>query len=99
MSKAYDRAELVEGLSTLMRIAKSEGEVKRAKESRMDHSIIHLLFEDDCILFGEASDRGVYAMNGILKECEVCLGQCINYDKLLLYFSSNSPGQARNLVS
>ncbi|MBA0704892.1 hypothetical protein Golax_017119, partial [Gossypium laxum] len=49
-----------------------EGEIRRLWEgSRGDVPDRLVAFsEDDCIFFGEASDRGSYAMNGILKECE-----------------------------
>lgn len=47
-----------EGLSSLMRLALKEGLLRGAKVSRRGLEISHLLFTDDCILFGEASDRG-----------------------------------------
>ncbi|KAA3465149.1 reverse transcriptase [Gossypium australe] len=46
-----------EGLSSLMRTAKRQGLIKGAKASRQGPSISHLLFADDCILFGEASHK------------------------------------------
>ncbi|KAA3461662.1 reverse transcriptase [Gossypium australe] len=49
-------------------------------------SISHLLFADDCILFGEATTRGVIALKNILKEYEDCSGQCINFDKSIVFF-------------
>ncbi|KAA3456039.1 reverse transcriptase [Gossypium australe] len=40
-----------EGLSSLMRLAMSEGSLKGVKASRSGPKISHLLFVDDCILF------------------------------------------------
>ncbi|MBA0605736.1 hypothetical protein Godav_018277 [Gossypium davidsonii] len=77
MSKAYDRAEWSRIRYALMEKRERDlsrqdtlDKVKGENDNRMNPSIIHLLFADDCIFFCEASDRGSYAMNGILKECE-----------------------------
>ncbi|KAA3460177.1 reverse transcriptase [Gossypium australe] len=45
-----------EGLSSLMRKAVQEGHLKGVKASRRGPQISHLLFADDCILFGEANE-------------------------------------------
>lgn len=68
-----------EGLSTLMRLASEEGNLRGVRVSRRGPQISHLLFADDCILFGEAIDKGTETFENILKEYEVCLGQCVNY--------------------
>lgn len=46
-----------EGLSILMNKALNEGLLKGAKASRSGPPITHLLFADDCLLFGEATER------------------------------------------
>ncbi|KAA3472859.1 reverse transcriptase [Gossypium australe] len=48
-----------ERLSSLMRLAMNEGSLKGVKASRSEPKISHLLFTDDCILFSEASRRGL----------------------------------------
>ncbi|KAA3464886.1 reverse transcriptase [Gossypium australe] len=63
-----------EGLSALMRMACQEGKITGAKVCRGSPSITHLMFADDCILFGEVSNRGVDALRNILQEYEVCSG-------------------------
>ncbi|KAH1122841.1 hypothetical protein J1N35_006001 [Gossypium stocksii] len=57
-----------EGLSSLMRLALKKSLLKGAKASRRSLKFSHLLFATDCILFGEASDRGAIVIKGILKE-------------------------------
>ncbi|XP_016704247.1 uncharacterized protein [Gossypium hirsutum] len=88
-----------EGLSTLMRLAMKEGLLKGAKASRKGPEISQLLFADDCILFGEATDSGVRMLKGILKEFEECSGQCVNFDKSTVFFSTNTLVEKRGEVS
>ncbi|KAA3485160.1 reverse transcriptase [Gossypium australe] len=64
-----------------MRLALKEGLLKGAKASRKRPAIAHLLFADDCILFGEASKKEASLLKGILKEYEICSGQCVNFNK------------------
>lgn len=47
--------------------------------------ISYLMFADNCIMFGEVAEREVTVMKNILKECEACLEQCINFEKSLLF--------------
>ncbi|KAA3483656.1 reverse transcriptase [Gossypium australe] len=70
-----------EGLSSLMRTAKRRGLLKGAKASRQGPAISHLLFADDCILFGEAYNKGANILKDILQDFEICSGQCVNFSK------------------
>lgn len=47
-----------EGLSALMKMGMRDGSVQWAKVSFRGLQISHLLFADNCILFGEISGRG-----------------------------------------
>ncbi|KAA3472229.1 reverse transcriptase [Gossypium australe] len=47
-----------EGLSSLMRTTKRKGLVRGTRASRQGPEISHLLFADDCVLFGEATSTG-----------------------------------------
>lgn len=87
-----------ECLSTLMRLAKEE-RLRGIKICRRELEISHLMFAVDCIPFGEVSNRGAVVPKNILKEYEDCLGQCINFEKSLLFFSSNSSDYAKELVN
>ncbi|KAA3454905.1 reverse transcriptase [Gossypium australe] len=88
-----------EGLSSLMRTAKGNGEVKGAKASRRGPEISHLLFADDCMLFGETTDQGARNMKNILQEYQDCSGQCVNYNKSTIFYSSNTSEEAKLAVS
>ena len=51
--------------------------------------ISHLLFADDCIIFSEASQRGADCFQKILDVYSRGLGQLVNWDKSIVFFSSN----------
>ncbi|KAA3455882.1 reverse transcriptase [Gossypium australe] len=87
-----------EGLSALMRLAGQERRISGAKVCRGAPIVTHLMFADDCILFGEASTRGVNAFKDILSEYEACSGQCVNFEKSTVFCSPNVTDQDKNLV-
>lgn len=87
-----------EGLSSLMRLAMKEGLLKDAKTWRKGPKISHLLFANDCILFGEASGRGAMVLKGNLKEYEKCSDQCVNFNKSTIFFSSNNSEEKKKEV-
>ncbi|KAA3456600.1 reverse transcriptase [Gossypium australe] len=111
-SKAYDRVEWGfieelrgqdkwkegEGLSSLTRTAKRQGLIKGAKASRQGPTILHLLFADDCILFGEASHKGAKLLKDILQDYEICSGQCVNFSKSTVFFSPNTIEEDKAVV-
>ncbi|KAA3484776.1 reverse transcriptase [Gossypium australe] len=88
-----------EGLSSLMRIAKRRGLFKGTKASRQGPAISHLLFADDCILFGEASTVGAKILKDILQDYEICSGQCVNFSKSTVFFSPNTSEENKEAVS
>ncbi|KAA3468114.1 reverse transcriptase [Gossypium australe] len=75
-----------EGLSSLMRKATEEGHLKGVKVSRRGPQISHLLFADDCILFGEANERGAVFFSSNTREEEKNL-----VTRILGVRSSNDP--------
>ncbi|KAA3457419.1 reverse transcriptase [Gossypium australe] len=88
-----------EGLSALMRSAKTSGLIKGAKASRRGPAISHILFADDCILFGEATESGANILKEILKEYANCSGQCVNFDKTTVFYSTNTSAESKEVVS
>ncbi|KAK8604381.1 hypothetical protein V6N13_099325 [Hibiscus sabdariffa] len=78
-----------EGLSSLFRSRVRTGHLKGAQVSRGAPSITHLLFADDCLIFGEASTQGATIISNILSHYSSCSGQLINFDKSGVFFSSN----------
>ncbi|KAA3486186.1 reverse transcriptase [Gossypium australe] len=88
-----------EGLSSLMRQSIQEGHLKGVKASRRGPQISHLLFADDCILFGEANERGAGLIKKILYEYGNCSGQQVNFEKSTVLFSSNTREEEKRLVT
>ncbi|KAA3465639.1 reverse transcriptase [Gossypium australe] len=88
-----------EGLSSLMRMARRNGLIKGIKASRQGPAVSHLLFADDCIIFGEASHIGAKIMKGVLQDYETCSGQCVNFSKSTIIFSLNSTEEVKAEVS
>ncbi|KAA3482702.1 reverse transcriptase [Gossypium australe] len=96
MSKAYDRVEWTflksEELLALMRL------ITGAKASRKGPEISHLLFADDCLMFGEATEKGARVLKDILKVYESCSGQCVNFGKSLISYSTNMNEESKGAV-
>ncbi|KAA3479382.1 reverse transcriptase [Gossypium australe] len=88
-----------EGLSSLLRSAKKQGLLRGAKASRRGPEISHLLFADDCIMFGEASEKGARILKDILKEYESCSGQYVNFNKSTIFYNSNTRNEKREEAS
>lgn len=65
-----------EGLSTLMNMAVQKVSTAGVKASRRGPVVSHLFFADDCVLFTEASDKGVLAIKNILKEYGLLASMC-----------------------
>ncbi|KAK8710499.1 hypothetical protein V6N13_145819 [Hibiscus sabdariffa] len=76
-------------LSSLLRIASTSAHTLGARVNRGAPNITHLLFADDCLIFGEATSTGANSIKGILDCYSAATGQIINFDKLGLFFSSN----------
>jgi hypothetical protein len=57
--------------------------------------INHLLFADDNLIFMSASSQSGDRLNEILRIYGECLGQSVNRERSSIYFSPNTPEQAR----
>ncbi|KAA3481601.1 reverse transcriptase [Gossypium australe] len=79
-----------EGLSALIRQAVGAGTFRGVKASRRGPTISHLLFADDSLLFEEATKERASSLKEILKHYEQSSGQCVNFNKSTIFFSSNT---------
>ncbi|GMI74475.1 hypothetical protein HRI_001116800 [Hibiscus trionum] len=84
-----------EGLSALIKAARLRNEFKGVKVGRSGVTLTHLFFADDSILFGDTSPTGILALKNLLYVYEKASGQKINFEKSLIYFSSNVPPSTR----
>lgn len=61
--------------------------------------ITHLLFVDDSILFGEATNQGGQIVQDILQSHERASSQKVNLDKSLIYFNNNVTEEVRHRLT
>ncbi|GMI83381.1 hypothetical protein HRI_002007400 [Hibiscus trionum] len=78
-----------EGLSSLLRLSSQNDSMLGIKIARGAPTISHLLFADDCLIFGDASATGATIIKQILLDYAAASGQLVNYDKSGVFFSSN----------
>ncbi|KAA3455898.1 reverse transcriptase [Gossypium australe] len=88
-----------EGLSALIRQAVEVGNIRGVKASRRGPEISHLLFADDCLLFGEATKERAYFLKEILQQYKRCSGQCVNFNKSTIFYSSNTLAEIKRETS
>lgn len=89
----------VEKLGTLIREAVEARQWKPVATSREGPKVSHLMFADDLILFGEASEQQISVVQSTLEKYCRMSGQKVNMRKSRIYFSNNVSGQhARSLA-
>ncbi|KAA3474069.1 LINE-1 reverse transcriptase isogeny [Gossypium australe] len=76
-----------------------EGLIRGMKVCRRGPQITHLMFADDCLLFGEVTRDGANVLKGILREYEDISGQRINFENFTTFFSSNITNASKEVVS
>ncbi|OMO99000.1 reverse transcriptase [Corchorus capsularis] len=79
-----------EGLSALLSKGKTDGLLSGVSVSRNGPRVSHLFFADDSPLFGKANSAESEKVRDYLKIYEECSGQKINFDKSVVFFSSNT---------
>ena len=57
--------------------------------------VTHLLFADDCMLFFRATTDECQTVMNILDKYEAAFGQKLNNDKTFIFFSTNTPTEAK----
>ena len=87
-----------EGFTTLLSKFEEEGRLKGVAVCRSAPRISHLLFADDSLLFCQASLEEVKYVTDILQLYADSSGQCINFEKSSIYFSSNTVGGQREMI-
>ncbi|XP_042941372.1 uncharacterized protein LOC122276027 [Carya illinoinensis] len=87
-----------EGLSGLLNEAERKKETKGVQVARGGVSINHLLFADDCILFGRARLEEWNSVQRVLGKYEKALGQFLNKEKTSIFFSSNTQATEKKRI-
>ena len=90
----------VEGFTSLLEKAELDGYIRGAFICRRAPRISNLMFADDSIIFCRATSGEVGVINEVLQTYANASGQCINMEKSLVYFSSNTQeGKKAEIVS
>lgn len=87
-----------EGFTALLAKSEKEGRLNGVGICRSAPQVSHLLFVDDSLLFCQASQKEVQCVTNILQLYADSFGQCINFEKSSLYFSSNMDGDRRETI-
>ncbi|XP_042950060.1 uncharacterized protein LOC122282171 [Carya illinoinensis] len=87
-----------EGLSCLLNQSERMGIIRGFQVARGGISKSHLLFTDDCILFGKATLEEWHKLQEILKRYEKALGQFPNKDKTSIFFNTNTSLVTKNNI-
>ncbi|KAL5760387.1 hypothetical protein ACOSQ2_019225 [Xanthoceras sorbifolium] len=87
-----------EGLSTMIKIAESDGRLQGLRVARDAPPISHLLFTDDSLMFVHANVDDCNCLKSILEVYEQALGQSINFQKSALSFSPNAADGATSSI-
>ncbi|XP_042942879.1 uncharacterized protein LOC122277062 [Carya illinoinensis] len=78
------------GLSSMLNNSDREGDTRGVAVVRGGIRVNHILFADDCMLFGRARLDEWLKIQRILSRYEKASGQFLNRDKTSIFFSSNT---------
>ena len=87
-----------EGLSAMLRKVENGGIPRGIVVCRQAPLVSHLLFADDCIVFGKASKEEGFRLLKILEVYERELGQKLNKEKTSPFFSKNTSVEVKEEV-
>ncbi|KAF5452148.1 hypothetical protein F2P56_027178 [Juglans regia] len=87
-----------EGLSSLLNSSDSKGETRGVTVARGGTRVNHLLFADDCLLFGRAKEEEWVRYQKLLMIYERASGQFQNKDKIAVFFSSNTREEVKGRI-
>ena len=88
----------VEGLSCLMQLKESSGDLKGVRNGRSGPPISHLLFADDSVFFVKGDDESTNTLKAVLKTYCEGTGQKINLHKSSIYFGPRCDSQIKERV-
>nr|XP_023915286.1 uncharacterized protein LOC112026812 [Quercus suber] len=87
-----------EAFSSLLTRVEGLGRIHGVSICRYAPSISHLLFADDSLVFCQANQEEVQVISDVLELYAVTSGQCINFEKSSVYFSSNTSRGQRDWI-
>ena len=79
-----------EAFTSLLAREEELGRLHGVSICRSAPSISHLLFADDSLVFCQAKQEEVQMTSDVLDLYAMASGQCINFEKSYVYFSSNT---------
>lgn len=87
-------------LSKVLVLAESKGDIQGIKITNdcPCHSISHLFFADDCLVFAKASVKCARNLYAMLQQFSKYSGQAINFDKSGLAFSPKTEPSIKNQI-
>ncbi|XP_057803430.1 uncharacterized protein LOC131018740 [Salvia miltiorrhiza] len=88
-----------EALSGLLRQAVTRQLIHGARICRTAPHISHLLFADDCIIFGRANSTEIGEIRDILRQYESDSGQLVNLEKSSIFFSGGITVETKLLLA
>ena len=86
------------GFSSLLAKAQDGGRLHGVSICRRAPCISHLLFADDSLLFCRANQEEVQVISDALQTYAAASGQCINFEKSSVFFSSNTTTESRERI-
>ena len=87
-----------EGLLAMLRKVENGGIPRGIVVCRQAPLVSHLLFADDCVVFGKASKEEGFRLLKILEVYEKESGQKLNREKTSLFFSKNTSVEVKEEV-
>ena len=87
-----------EGLHSLIKKAKSSGDIQGVSLCRGGPKITHLFFADDSLLFIKATTTACDQIQSILGQYERASGQQVNRDKTTIFFNKSIPIPTQNEI-
>ncbi|XP_026428456.1 uncharacterized protein LOC113324354 [Papaver somniferum] len=89
----------MEGLSRGLIQAENVNLIHGFKANKHCHSISHLFFDDDCLIFIKARTKDVRNLATLINQSSKFSGQAVNFEKSALAFSNKVPNNVKNEIT